>query len=161
MNARFKEPIPENTILNNVEEVPPPTCYKVSQVIKKLKTHKAAGSDNIPAELINQGGIELNQRIQKLIMKIWNEKTLPTEWTEGIICLIYKKGDRMIYSNYRPITLLNVANKIFTILINNRLSSMVESKLRVRDGVVVKALRYKPAGRGFVSRWCHWNFSVT
>jgi len=26
---------------------------------------------------------------------------------------------------------------------------------------VVKALRYKPAGRGFYSRWCHWNFSVT
>ena len=28
-------------------------------------------------------------------------------------------------------------------------------------GVVVKALHYKPAGRGFDSRWCHWNFSVT
>jgi hypothetical protein len=25
----------------------------------------------------------------------------------------------------------------------------------------VKALCYKPAGRGFDSRWCHWNFSVT
>ena len=25
-------------------------------------------------------------------------------------------------------------------------------------GVVVKALRYKPAGRGFDSRQCHWNF---
>jgi hypothetical protein len=30
-----------------------------------------------------------------------------------------------------------------------------------RGGRVVKALRYKPAGRGFDSRWCHWNFSVT
>jgi hypothetical protein len=29
-----------------------------------------------------------------------------------------------------------------------------------RGGVVVKALRYKPAGRGFDSRWCHWNFSL-
>ena len=28
-------------------------------------------------------------------------------------------------------------------------------------GVVVKALRYKPADRGFDSLWCHWNFSVT
>ena len=26
--------------------------------------------------------------------------------------------------------------------------------------VVIKALRYKLAGRGFDSRWCHWNFSV-
>ena len=30
-----------------------------------------------------------------------------------------------------------------------------------RGGVVVKALRYKPASRGFDSRLCHWNFSLT
>ena len=30
-----------------------------------------------------------------------------------------------------------------------------------RGGIVVKALRYKAAGCGFDSRWCHWNFSVT
>jgi hypothetical protein len=30
-----------------------------------------------------------------------------------------------------------------------------------RGGVVIKALRYKPAGRGFDSRWCHWNFTVS
>jgi len=26
---------------------------------------------------------------------------------------------------------------------------------------LVKALRYKPEGRGFDSRWCHRNFSLT
>jgi hypothetical protein len=31
----------------------------------------------------------------------------------------------------------------------------------VRGGVVAKALRYKSAGRGFDSRLCQWNFSVT
>ena len=30
----------------------------------------------------------------------------------------------------------------------------------VQHYLVVKALRYKPAGRGFGSPWCHWNFSV-
>jgi hypothetical protein len=24
-----------------------------------------------------------------------------------------------------------------------------------------EALRYKPEGRGFDIRWCHWNFSLT
>jgi cadmium resistance protein CadD (predicted permease) len=32
---------------------------------------------------------------------------------------------------------------------------------RARGGIVVKILRYKPTGRGFDSRWCHWNFSMT
>jgi len=26
---------------------------------------------------------------------------------------------------------------------------------------LVEALRYKSEGRGFDSRWCHWNFSFT
>ena len=26
---------------------------------------------------------------------------------------------------------------------------------------LVEALRYKSEGRGFDSRWCHWNFSMT
>jgi hypothetical protein len=37
----------------------------------------------------------------------------------------------------------------------------IKMKDGVRGGVVDKALRYKPAGRGFDSRWCYWNFSVT
>jgi len=37
------------------------------------------------------------------------------------------------------------------------------SNLCVRHAVaqLVEALRYKPEGRGFDSRWCHWNFSLT
>jgi hypothetical protein len=141
MNARSVELVPENIIFNNVEEVPLPTYYEVNQVIEKLKTHKAAGSDNIPAELIKQGGIELKRRIHKLITKIWQEETLPTEWTDGIICPIYKKGDWMICGNYRPITLLNVMYTIFTILINNRLSILIAgpSILKYRSRITNKS----------------------
>ena len=60
-NVRSEELISENTILNNTEEVPPPTYHEVNQVIEKLKIHKAAGSNNIPAELIKQGGTELKE----------------------------------------------------------------------------------------------------
>jgi hypothetical protein len=39
-------------------------------------------------------------------------------------------------------------------------SMKVTVKFWARGGVVVKALRYKPAGRGVDSRRCHWNFSM-
>jgi hypothetical protein len=45
------------------------------------------------------------------------------------------------------------------VLVN--VSVLTNSLVRDRGGVVVRALRYKPTGRGFDSRWCHWNFSVT
>ena len=62
-NVRPKEIVFENIIFNTVEEVPPPTYFEVNQVTEKLKTHKATGPDNIPAQLIKQGGIELKRRI--------------------------------------------------------------------------------------------------
>ena len=65
----------------------------------------------------------------KLILLIWNKEQLPIEWHQGIICPIYKKGERTICSNCRPIMLLNIVYKIFTIILNNRLSEIVESKL--------------------------------
>jgi len=58
-STRTEELVFGNIIFNNVKEVPPPTYYEVNQVIEKLKTHNAAGPDNIPAELIKQGGTEL------------------------------------------------------------------------------------------------------
>ena len=44
---------------------------------------------------------------------------------------------------------------------NGELYDLHSSPNGARGGVVLKAVRYKPAGRGFDSRWCHWNFSVT
>ena len=32
---------------------------------------------------------------------------------------------------------------------------------RHAEGQLVEALLYKPESRGFDSRWCHWNFSLT
>jgi hypothetical protein len=47
---------------------------------------------------------------------------------------------------------------------NTSLFSMISffysAILGARAGVVVKALRDKPTGRGFDSRWCQWNFLV-
>ena len=63
-----------------------------------------------------------------MLIKIWNSEQILEEWTEGIICPIYKKGDRRVCSNYRPITLLNVVYKRFAILLRNRLCKMVKVK---------------------------------
>jgi hypothetical protein len=79
--------------------------------------------------LIKHGGRTLKQKIHKLIQNIWNTETLPAQWNEGIICPIYKRGDRLDCNNFRPIMLLNVTYKIYAILLNKRLSDITENKL--------------------------------
>jgi hypothetical protein len=48
------------------------------------------------------------------------------------------------------------------VFMENQASLVFTSALHLlRGGAVVEALRYKPEGREFDSRWCHWNFSLT
>jgi hypothetical protein len=37
----------------------------------------------------------------------------------------------------------------------------VRKQQKIGEAQLVEALRYKPEGCGFDSRWSHWNFSVT
>jgi len=62
--------------------------------IKKLKSHKSPGTDQIPAELIKAGGRKIRSEIHKLTISIWSKEKLPEEWKESIILPINKKGDR-------------------------------------------------------------------
>jgi hypothetical protein len=50
-----------------------------SRAIEKLKRHKSAGIDQIPAELIKAGGRTTGSKIHKLINSIWNKGELPEE----------------------------------------------------------------------------------
>jgi hypothetical protein len=81
-------------------------------VIGKLKRYKSPGVDQIPAELIQEGGEALRWEIHKLIKLIWNKEELPHQWKESIVVPIHKKGDKTDCRNYRGISLLSTSYKI-------------------------------------------------
>jgi hypothetical protein len=54
---------------------------------------------------------------------------MPKEWSMGITQPIYKKGDKLDCSNYKPITLLNVTYKVLSGILYNRLAECAEEIL--------------------------------
>ena len=65
---------------------------EVEEAIKSLPIGKSPGADNIPAELIKNGGEEVTNLLTKICQKIWETKTWPTEWTQIHRYSTSKKG---------------------------------------------------------------------
>jgi sorting nexin-29 len=54
---------------------------------------------------------------------------IPDGWTRGVVCPIFKKGNRRDCNNYKGISLLNVAYKVCAKIITRRLNIINEYTL--------------------------------
>ena len=61
---------------------PPPLRSEVEYALKKLKSNKSPGLDNIPAELIKAGGPSMINAVHKLCCKIWTSTDWPQDWKQ-------------------------------------------------------------------------------
>ena len=110
----------------NIEE---PTLEEVRRTVLKLKNKKAPGTDNLPGELFKCGGETVIVSLHELMVQVWRAETIPDEWMLGIICPLFKKGDKLDCGNYRGITLLNTAYKIFAEILFQRLLPYAEGNI--------------------------------
>ncbi|XP_055622546.1 uncharacterized protein LOC129766114 [Toxorhynchites rutilus septentrionalis] len=111
---------------SNDNDVPAPDLQEIQREIGLLNANRAAGKDRLPAELYKHGKNILATALHWVISRIWEEEKLPEEWMEGIVCPIYKKGDRFECGNYRGITLTNTAYKVLSQILTRRLSPIAK-----------------------------------
>jgi hypothetical protein len=94
---------------------------EIEGALKYLKNNKAAGADSIAAELLKNGEPNMVDALHAVIQQAWTSETLPKSWTEGVLCPVYKKGDKLDCKNYRRVCLLNVTYKVFAKILCDRL----------------------------------------
>jgi hypothetical protein len=95
--------------------------------IKQLRVNASGGPDGILNPFLIHGKDVLVPYLLKLFNVIFQEGVFPAEWSEGYIIPIHKKGAMDKADNYRGITLLSSLGKLFTKILNNRLTSWAES----------------------------------
>jgi len=79
--------------------------------------------------LIKKASPDFVEYMHQLITNIWTTENIPEDWNWSIICPIHKKGDVTICENYRGISLLCVAYKIFSHILFNRLLPYMEANI--------------------------------
>ena len=100
---------------------------EVEKIVKRLKNGKASGVDGVVNEILKFGGNNMYILLCELCKIIFEKEMVPDDWLEGIIFPIYKDDDRRHPLNYRGITLLSVVSKVYTSIINERLSEWCET----------------------------------
>ncbi|OWF53445.1 RNA-directed DNA polymerase from transposon BS [Mizuhopecten yessoensis] len=88
------------------------TNENVSDILKTLKLGKASGHDKISHTLLKNTAISIARPLTVFNMSL-RISIFPEYLKQAIVLQFFKKGDRHLVSNYRPISLLSCVSKIF------------------------------------------------
>ena len=93
--------------------------------LRNMKLNKSPGSDGLPVEFY----VSFWQDVKTLVVESLNEGyeigELSVTQKRGILNLIFKKEDKTLLSNWRPISLLNTDYKILAHVLANRLKKNI------------------------------------
>ena len=96
--------------------------------VKSLKYKKACYSDLIKNEMIKASYGPLINVYLTLFNLILHSGFFPSVWCEGLITPIFKSGDKSKPGNYRGICISSCLGKLFTCILNRRITEHISSK---------------------------------
>ena len=94
---------------------------KVFDMLNKIKIDSSPGPDEIYPKILYEVRYEILEPLCYLFNLSLSTGKLPYEWKEATVVPIYKKGDRTLASNYRPVSLTSVVCKLLERLIRDEL----------------------------------------
>ena len=93
----------------------------INKILVKVKSNKATGFDNIPPKIIKLCADEMAVPMTDMINTAIESNIFPNDMKFADLCPVFKKKDDMIKNNYRPVSVLPVASKVFEIVISDQL----------------------------------------
>ena len=98
----------------------------VLKQLQGLSPNKAAGPDELPLWFLRMFAVKLATILTDIFQSSINIGTLPHQWREANICGIFKKRDKSLPENYRPVSLTSVTCKILEDIIHSHVMDHLE-----------------------------------
>ena len=108
-----------------------PAPNELHAALRQMSLGKAAGADEVTAELLRFGGKSFWEAVVRVCREQWllltetapgDEVVWPAEWCVGLVVPLWKKkGSKKVKGNWRGIALLSVGSKLIARVVATRL----------------------------------------
>ena len=95
----------------------PITDDGILKLIRNLNPNKASGSDGISGQMLLICDASVVRPLSIIFKNILSTSVYPDLWKLANVTPIFKKEDKQLVKNYRPISLLPICGKIFEKLV--------------------------------------------
>ena len=127
-NSKTKEPntsLPARTEQKLTDIVI--TNDKVLKILGKLKPGKSPGPDGLHPRVLKEIGPEIAPALTAIFQTSMATSTLPDEWLLANVSPIFKKGNKHVAGNYRPVSLTCIVCKMFESLIREQIMEYLKT----------------------------------
>ena len=98
----------------------------VCKLLKAINPHKVCGPDQIPNVILKNCADTLAPALRDIFQRSLDTSVLPSDWRTANVSAVFKKGDKHLPENYRPISLTSVPCKIVEHIIYRHLMTYLE-----------------------------------
>ena len=106
---------------------------KIVEIAKSFQSNKAVGYDKFPMSIIKQFINILAEPLSHIFNLSFTSGIFPDDMKIVRVIPLFKAGDRAIFSNYRPVSILPCFSKFLEKVIYNRLMAYLEKFMILCD----------------------------
>lgn len=168
VNQPATDTLPQLPIQEQLDQ--PPSFLEFQKAVDQLRSDKAAGPDEIPAEIYQHDGEHLIQYLFRLVQLMWHQESIPKDLENAIIiAILKKKGDKSIFDSYREIHSSSHLERFFPRLPITDLSTLNKtSHLNLnaasdqKEGQFTRFLLFVSCKKKaeINTKTCFWNLSI-
>jgi hypothetical protein len=104
------------------------SAAEIIDIVSCFKSKWSSGCDDIPVNIVKSSIVYLAEPLSRLINSSFLSGIFPDSLKIAKVCPVFKNGEKSLFSNYRPISILPSFSKIYEKIISLRLMSFLEDK---------------------------------
>jgi len=88
------------------------TSPGVLKLLQGLNPTKASGPDNLSPRVLKKLSLQIAEPLTILFQRSLSDGVVPSDWCRANVVPIFKKGQKYLCANYRPISLTCIISKV-------------------------------------------------